>query len=139
MFLSFVISIALLWQKYLKNHLVLLGTGGECKLPQIALLCCCLQGSLPSWNAEMPSLQFLLLDANWNLTGYLPAEWGQNGSMSHLSVLSVHDCNLRGTLPPSWAAQLPNLQVIDLPNNLISGGSQNWPLLRKETWHLSNY
>ena len=73
----------------------------------------------------MPSLQFLLLDANWNLTGYLPADWGQNGSMSHLSVLSFHDCNLRGTLPPSWAAQLPNLQVIDLPNNLISGASQN--------------
>lgn len=89
-------------------------------------MCCCLQGFLPSpsTGAEMPSLQFLLLDANWNLTGPLPADWGQNGSMGHLSVLSAHDCNLRGTLPPSWPAQLPNLQVIDLPNNLISGASR---------------
>ena len=69
----------------------------------------------------MPALQFLLLDGNWNLTGPLPPDWGAGSSMSHLSVLSAHDCNLKGTLPANWSSLLPELQIIELTNNLITG------------------
>ncbi|CAK0785098.1 hypothetical protein CVIRNUC_008304 [Coccomyxa viridis] len=83
-----------------------------------------LQGPLPAWPSSghaMPALRFLMLDSNWNLTGQLSAEWGSPLSMGRLSVLSARDCNLGGTLPPSWPTQLPELQVIDLTNNLVMG------------------
>ena len=75
----------------------------------------------------MPALRFLMLDSNWNLTGQLSAEWGSPLSMGRLSVLSARDCNLGGTLPPSWPTQLPELQVIDLTNNLVMGETQPVP------------
>ena len=83
----------------------------------------CMQGPLPSWSsgAMMPALQFLLLAGNWNLTGPLPPNWGAGPSMSRLSVLSAHDCNLKGPLPGNWSSLLPQLQVIELTNNLITG------------------
>ena len=82
-----------------------------------------MQGPLPAWSTSttMPALQFLLLPGNWNLTGPLPAGWGAGSSMARLSVLSMHDCNLKGPLPANWSSQLPQLQIIDLTNNLISG------------------
>lgn len=82
-----------------------------------------MQGPLPAWSSStmMPDLQFLLLAGNWNLTGPLPASWGAGSSMGRLSVLSMHDCNLKGPLPANWPSQLPQLQIIDLTNNLISG------------------
>ena len=33
----------------------------------------------------------------------------------------MHDCNLTGTLPASWAANLPALGALELTYNLISG------------------
>ena len=89
-----------------------------------------LQGPLPAWPSSgraMPALQFLMLDSNWNLTGQLSAQWGSPLSMSRLSVLSARDCDLGGTLPPSWPTQLPQLQVIDLTNNLVMGEKQKLP------------
>ena len=86
-----------------------------------------LQGPLPAWpgaGRAMPALQFLMLDSNWNLTGQLSAQWGAPLSMSRLSVLSARDCNLGGTLPSSWPTQLPELQVLDLTNNLVMGETQ---------------
>ncbi len=81
-----------------------------------------MQGPLPSWSGTMmTALQFLMLDGNWNLTGQLPPDWGAGSSMSRLSVLSAHDSDLKGPLPASWSSQLPELQIIDLTNNLISG------------------
>lgn len=84
---------------------------------------CFLQGSLPSWSTGpmMPALQFLFVEGNWNLTGWLPPQWGTGSSMIHLSVLSAHDCNFGGIIPANWSSQLPELQIIDLTNNLVSG------------------
>ena len=96
----------------------------------------CLQGPLPAWPSSghaMPALQFLMLDSNWNLTGQLSAQWGSLFSMGRLSVLSARDCNLGGTLPPSWPTQLPELQVIDLTNNLVMGENNQSPQPPKQS------
>jgi len=69
----------------------------------------------------MPALQFLFVEGNWNLTGPLPPNWGTGSSMTHLSVLSAHDCSFGGTIPANWSSQLPELQIIDLTNDLVSG------------------
>ena len=47
--------------------------------------------------------------------------------MSHLSVLSAQDSNLKGPLPANWSSLLPELQIIDLTNNLISGAQLQTP------------
>ena len=97
-----------------------------------------LQGPLPAWPSSghaMPALRFLMLDSNWNLTGQLSAQWGSPLSMGRLSVLSARDCNLGGTLPPSWPTQLPELQVIDLTNNLVMGETQPVPSASQAELH----
>jgi hypothetical protein len=62
------------------------------------------------------------VSSNYRLAGQLPDVWGSSAvSMQRLQMLLAHDCNLTGTLPASWAKNLPALGALDLTYNMISG------------------
>ncbi|KAK9917092.1 hypothetical protein WJX75_000820 [Coccomyxa subellipsoidea] len=84
-----------------------------------------ISGTLPTeWadNGAFPLLRLLALDKNWRLGGSLPAAWGRNASsMAKLEVMELGYANISGTLPASWADQLPLLSISYMGFNTLSG------------------
>ena len=71
-------------------------------------------GSLPS---SLPP-QLAILDFNYNnLTGSLPAAWGQNNGT--LQEIILYDNQLTGSLPASWT--FPYLSLLTLLSNKLTG------------------
>ena len=85
---------------------------------------CCGRPACAEWGVDgaFPELEELTLDLNPNLGAFasLPDAWGTGGGLPSLRLLSMRSCNLSGTLPDTWAAQL-NLTAILLDSNTIAG------------------
>jgi hypothetical protein len=79
---------------------------------------CGIYGSLPVVWREM-KLKQLELDGNELLHGPVPIEWGSEGAMAQLTLLTLSSCDLLGPLP-RWPA---SLTAIDLTNNRRLGGA----------------
>ena len=41
--------------------------------------------------------------------------------MTHMTVLDLNNCNLTGTLPAGWAANMPALNYINVSSNYLTG------------------
>ncbi|GLT27002.1 hypothetical protein SLA2020_020320 [Shorea laevis] len=99
---------------------------------------------------QLPKLQFLDLDNNWELSGSFPEFHSHSqlrvldvrnttfsgelpisiGMLSSLEYLDVSSCNLSGWVPPS-IGNLTKLHVLNLPNNSFRG--ENAPLFSNLT------
>lgn len=77
-----------------------------------------INGTLPGdWGRLAPWLEDIRISGNLGLTGSLPKSWS---GMSNLTVLYLHNNNLRGPLPPelsNWTA----IEYLALQKNGISG------------------
>ena len=83
-----------------------------------------LQGTLPAdWanQSAVPQLKYLDLSYNYQVSGTIPDTWGDGEGLQSLTKLSVHSCNLTGTLPVSWVNGLPVLSALDLAYNYLTG------------------
>lgn len=83
-----------------------------------------LQGTLPAdWanQSAVPQLKYLDLSYNYQVSGAIPDTWGDGEGLQSLTKLSVHSCNLTGTLPVSWVNGLPVLSALDLAYNYLTG------------------
>ena len=77
-----------------------------------------------AWTASgsFPSLQVLNLQGAFdkNTTQTLPFAEGQTG-MANLTSLNLGGCNLTGTLPAAWGQGFSNLSMLTLSNNKLTG------------------
>lgn len=108
-------------------------------LKVLSLKSCCLIGTFPSRIFNIRSLTVLDLSSNLNLTGELP-EFMQNSTLEHLiigstkfagkipastsnlhnlSILDLSNCQFHGHIPSF--AQWPNIQLVDLSRNNLTG------------------
>ncbi|RVW27307.1 putative LRR receptor-like serine/threonine-protein kinase [Vitis vinifera] len=76
-----------------------------------------IQGSIPSTLGNLLNLSYLVLELN-ELTGAIPQEIF---NISSLQILSVVKNNLSGNLPSTTGLGLPNLMVLFLAGNGLSG------------------
>ncbi|KAJ4835442.1 hypothetical protein Tsubulata_031660, partial [Turnera subulata] len=82
-------------------------------LVSLSLRECYLQGEFPTRIFQLPKLEVLFLDANYNLTGHLP----EFHYTTPLRTLSGYDCNFSGHIPSS----LQNLrQLVYLTYDLMN-------------------
>ena len=70
------------------------------------------------WANAFPALTSLQIGGNAAIHGHLP-DWGGQGNLQSLTLLSADDCGLKGTLP-AWTG-LRLLSDISLDNNHLSG------------------
>ncbi|GKV08502.1 hypothetical protein SLEP1_g20123 [Rubroshorea leprosula] len=114
---------------------------------------CGLLGKFPTDIFQLPKLQVLDLDNNWELSGSFPEFHSYSqlrvldvrnttffgelpisiGMVSSLEYLDVSSCNLSGWVPPS-IGNLTKLHVLSLPNNSFRG--ENAPFFSNLT-HLT--
>ncbi|GLT82427.1 hypothetical protein SLE2022_007990 [Rubroshorea leprosula] len=114
---------------------------------------CGLLGKFPTDIFQLPKLQVLDLDNNWELSGSFPKLHSHSqlrvldvrnttfsgelpisiGMVSFLEYLDVSSCNLSGWVPPS-TGNLTKLHVLSLPNNSFKG--ENAPFFSNLT-HLT--
>ncbi|GKV50927.1 hypothetical protein SLEP1_g57605 [Rubroshorea leprosula] len=111
---------------------------------------CGLHGKFPIDIFQLPKLQVLDLDNNWELSGSFPEFHSHSqlralnvgnttfsgelpisiGMLSSLEYLDVSSCNLSGWVPPS-IGNLTKLHVLNLPNNSFKG--KNAPIFSNLT------
>ena len=70
--------------------------------------------------------------------GSIPPEWGQQGSLQKLIALDISKGSLTGTLPASWATQMPGLGAglgngVWFEDNLLTGEGRS---LAHSAWRL---
>ncbi|KAJ4826815.1 hypothetical protein Tsubulata_016035, partial [Turnera subulata] len=84
-------------------------------LVSLSLVGCNLQGEFPTQIFQLPKLEVLFLDHNYDLTGHLPEFY----SSTPLRKLSVSSCNFFGHIPSSLQ-NLTQLVYLALGYNLFS-------------------
>ncbi|KAA8544973.1 hypothetical protein F0562_019810 [Nyssa sinensis] len=115
-------------------------------LTSLSLSNCKLQGKFPDAIFHLPNLQTLILEENFDLTGYLPV-FNCNNSCP-LSFLDLSSCHFSGSIPesignltkithlflseneftgqvPSTLSQLSQLVILDLSSNHLEGQIPN--------------
>jgi Leucine-rich repeat (LRR) protein len=74
-------------------------------------------GFIPSSLNNLTGLVYLFLSSN----DYTPATMPNITGLTHLEELSMKSCQLNGSIP-SWVGQrLPNLLLLDLEDNSLTG------------------
>ena len=87
-----------------------------------------LQGGLPGewgYSRSVPALHKLDLSSNYQVSESIPEAWGSGIGLQNLTELHLRSCNLMGSLPTSWATKLPNLSILDITDNNMSGMQQS--------------
>jgi hypothetical protein len=74
-----------------------------------------ISGSIPSRINELTRLEVFRVSSNY-LTGTLPPSFG-----SSVFVLWLDKNDFTGTVPGSWATEMPNLQDLDISGNALTG------------------
>ncbi|TXG61555.1 hypothetical protein EZV62_012918 [Acer yangbiense] len=87
----------------------------------LSLAHCGLEGELPVNVLQLSNLQFLDVQSNYDLIGFLP---NSIGDLKFLSYLDVSGCRLSGTIPPSLG-NLTKHVYLDLSSNNFSGQVPN--------------
>ncbi|XP_043687825.1 probable LRR receptor-like serine/threonine-protein kinase At3g47570 [Telopea speciosissima] len=80
-----------------------------------------LQGSIPESFGQLTNLYFLSLPLN-KLSGMFPLSLF---NLTSLEILSLLQNQLHGILPPNIGFSLPNIQHLEIGNNLFSGSIPN--------------
>ncbi|XP_068637871.1 leucine-rich repeat receptor-like serine/threonine-protein kinase BAM3 isoform X2 [Aristolochia californica] len=101
------------------------------KLEQLTLLNLFINrfhGDIPAFISELPNLEVLKLWQN-NFTGPIPSRLGRNGDLGRCETLSrvrLGQNYLSGSIPPGFL-YLPELSLMELQNNYLSGGIAEEP------------
>lgn len=84
-------------------------------------------GQLPSSWVRLAELE-LLDTSNNHISGTLPMEWGQHGSLPALRILDASSNQIHGDIPSEWGSggSMASLAVLDIAFNALAGSLPNW-------------